>query len=215
MCVPTTHNKWMDGPHLKHEPRFCLSETCFLSSSYCKAQHIPYKYAYTKTLCSYAWHPWKREGRHDKEKGGIKGPILHSSAAEATSVLRSHKGGNFPSTHVADTKLCIAPHFASKTAMILQGMNSTKHLKVCCGIWRQDISKRSFKSCKLQGVASMDQTCLSCTSHRGSIRLRSEEFGGQVNTHCCAPQTIPERSFCFSARHIVLLKEPRAICSVR
>ncbi|KAF7651609.1 hypothetical protein LDENG_00107270 [Lucifuga dentata] len=61
-------------------------------------------------------------------------------------------------------------------------MDSTRPLKVSCSIWHQDVSSRSFKSCKLRGGASMDWTCLSSTSHRRSIRLRSGEFGGQVNT---------------------------------
>jgi len=44
-----------------------------------------------------------------------------------------------------------------------------------------DISSRSFKSCRLRGEATVYWTCWSSTSHRCSIRLRSEEFGGQSN----------------------------------
>ncbi|KAG9351058.1 hypothetical protein JZ751_024948 [Albula glossodonta] len=58
-----------------------------------------------------------------------------------------------------------------------RGMASTRPLKVCGGIWHQDISSRSFKSCKMRGGASMDRTCLSSPSHRCSIGLRSGEFG--------------------------------------
>ena len=43
------------------------------------------------------------------------------------------------------------------------GMNSTRLLKVCCSIWHQDVSSRSFKSCKLRGRASMDRTV--CPAH--------------------------------------------------
>lgn len=44
------------------------------------------------------------------------------------------------------------------------------------------LAPRSFKSCKFWGGSSMDQTCLSRTSHRFSISLRSGEFGGQEYT---------------------------------
>ncbi|KAK3568333.1 hypothetical protein QTP86_004228 [Hemibagrus guttatus] len=33
------------------------------------------------------------------------------------------------------------------------GMDSTRSLKVCCGIWHQDVSSRSFKSCWLHELA--------------------------------------------------------------
>lgn len=61
-------------------------------------------------------------------------------------------------------------------------MDTTRPLKLCCGILHQDVSSRTFRSCKLWGGASMDQTCLSSISHRWSTRLRSGQFGGQVNT---------------------------------
>ncbi|KAK3529263.1 hypothetical protein QTP70_022990 [Hemibagrus guttatus] len=35
---------------------------------------------------------------------------------------------------------------AAKTALTPRGMDSTRSLKVCCGIWHQDVSSRSFKS---------------------------------------------------------------------
>ena len=76
----------------------------------------------------------------------------------------------------------VGPPFAAKTALTRKGMDSTTRLNVCCGVSLHDISSRSFKSCRVQGGASMDWTCLSSTSHRCSIGLRSEEFGGQVNT---------------------------------
>ena len=76
----------------------------------------------------------------------------------------------------------VAKGVAAKTALTHQGMDSSRPLEVCFGIWHQDVSSRFFKSSKLQGGASVDQTCLSSTSHRSSIRLRSGEFGGQVNT---------------------------------
>ena len=85
-------------------------------------------------------------------------------------------------TYWPPAKYCAGPPFAAKTALTRWGMDSTRPLKVCCGIWHQDVSSRSFKSCMLQGGASMDWICLSSTSHRCSIGLRSGEFGGQVNT---------------------------------
>ncbi|KAK3552275.1 hypothetical protein QTP86_007486 [Hemibagrus guttatus] len=36
---------------------------------------------------------------------------------------------------------------SAKTALTGQGMDSTRSLKVCCGIRHQDVSSRSFKSC--------------------------------------------------------------------
>ncbi|KAK3526022.1 hypothetical protein QTP70_012787 [Hemibagrus guttatus] len=36
-------------------------------------------------------------------------------------------------------------------------MDSARSLKVCCGIWHQDVSSRSFKSCKLRGGASLGE----------------------------------------------------------
>ena len=72
--------------------------------------------------------------------------------------------------------------FAAKTALTHWDMDSTRPLKVCCGIWHQVVSSRSFKSCKLRDGASVDWTHLSSTPHRHSIVLKYEEFGGQVNT---------------------------------
>ena len=87
-------------------------------------------------------------------------------------------------------------------------MDSTRSLKVCCGIWHQDVGSRSFRSCKLWGGASMDWTCLSNTSHRSSTGLRSGEFGGQVNTSnslLCSSNHLDH--FCFVPWHIILLRE--------
>lgn len=36
------------------------------------------------------------------------------------------------------------------------GMDSTRALNVACGIWHQDVSNRSFKTCELHGDVSMD-----------------------------------------------------------
>ena len=46
------------------------------------------------------------------------------------------------------------------------GMESSRSLKVCCGIWHPEVSIRSYKSCKLWSGASMDLTCSSSTSHK-------------------------------------------------
>lgn len=51
------------------------------------------------------------------------------------------------------------------------------------GIWHQDVSNRSFKHCKLWGWASIDQTCLSRTSHRRSGRAPEIwQIWGQIST---------------------------------
>ncbi|KAK3524418.1 hypothetical protein QTP70_027972, partial [Hemibagrus guttatus] len=40
-------------------------------------------------------------------------------------------------------------------ALTRRGMDSARSLKVCCGIWHQDVSSRSFKSCKLKDLGNM------------------------------------------------------------
>ncbi|KAK3570962.1 hypothetical protein QTP86_031236, partial [Hemibagrus guttatus] len=92
-----------------------------------------------------------------------------------------------------------------------RGMDSTRSPKVCCCIWHQDASSRSFKSCKFRGEASMDRTCLSSTSHRYSIGLRSGEFGGQHLKLVVVVIKPFLKHFCFVARCIILLKEETAI----
>lgn len=56
--------------------------------------------------------------------------------------------------------------------------NTTKPVKVCCGIWHQDVSKRS-KSCKLINQAFMNHL----TSQRCLLKLSVVEFGGVVEFH--------------------------------
>jgi len=109
---------------------------------------------------------------------------------------------------------CVGPPFGSRTALTRGGMDSTRPLKVCCGVWHQDVSSRSFKSWKLRGGASMGRTCLSNTPHRCSIALRSGEFGGQVNT--LKSSLCSSNHFCSVAGRIILLKEATAIreCSL-
>lgn len=59
--------------------------------------------------------------------------------------------------------------------MTHQSMESTRPLKVCGGTWHQDISSRSFKSCKFcKGPPS------------GNL-----EDKPTAQTHCYVPQTIP------------------------
>ena len=70
-----------------------------------------------------------------------------------------------------------------------------------------------LKSCKWRGGASMDQLCLSCTSHRCYIGLRFGEFVGQINTSnslCLLPQIILE-PFLLCAGCVFLLREATAI----
>ena len=92
----------------------------------------------------------------------------HGSHTLPTELLGCPKLSNFVSFWVKHTQIFV---YCVKAP-----------LKVCCGIWHQDVSSRSFKSCKLRGGASVDWTCLTCTSHRCSIGLRSGKFGGQVNS---------------------------------
>ena len=90
---------------------------------------------------------------------------------------------------------CVGPPFAAKTALTHWIVDSTRPMKVCCGIWHQHLSRRSFKSCKVWVGASMDWICLASTSHRCSIGLRSgdpKEAKSTPQSRCCAPQTIPE-----------------------
>ena len=69
-----------------------------------------------------------------------------------------------------------------KTALTPQAMDSTSTLKLCCDIWQQLASSRFFKSCKMQGGASLHGwICLSSTSPKCLNGLRYGEFGGQVN----------------------------------
>lgn len=76
-------------------------------------------------------------------------------------------------------KSCVGPSRASETALSRRGMVSTDPLKVCWGIWHQDIRSRSFKSCKLRGQIGliMDQTL--CSEHSRDALGKS---GGQDTT---------------------------------
>ncbi|KAK3558174.1 hypothetical protein QTP86_011870 [Hemibagrus guttatus] len=51
-----------------------------------------------------------------------------------------------PMEYVSIPECIKHPPFAAKTALTRRGMDSTRSLKVCCGIWYQDVSGRSFKS---------------------------------------------------------------------
>ncbi|KAK3530206.1 hypothetical protein QTP86_018062 [Hemibagrus guttatus] len=59
-------------------------------------------------------------------------------------------------------------------ALTRRGMDSTRSLKVCCGIWHQDVSSRSFKSWKGRELADMmerrkvDILCVQETRWKGS-----------------------------------------------
>lgn len=46
---------------------------------------------------------------------------------------------------------CLDPSCATKAALTSWGMDSTRPLKLYCGIWHQDISSKSFKSYKMWG----------------------------------------------------------------
>lgn len=48
-------------------------------------------------------------------------------------------------------------------------------------VWPEDIGSRYFGCCELCGGASVNQICLSGTSHDCLIGLESGDFGGQVS----------------------------------
>lgn len=52
-------------------------------------------------------------------------------------------------------------------------LDSKRPLKVCRGIWHWDINSRSFKFCKFRHGSSVDWICLSRTSYRCWVELRS------------------------------------------
>lgn len=76
-----------------------------------------------------------------------------------------------------------------------QGMNSTRPLKVYCGIWHQNVSSKSFKSCKLRGGASIDRICLSSTSHT-DIRCGNLEVKSTPWSLCPVPKPFLNNSLC-------------------
>lgn len=53
----------------------------------------------------------------------------------------------------------VGPVLAAKTALTRTGMDSTRPLQVPHGIWHQNVSSKSFKSCKVWGGAAVDKTC--------------------------------------------------------
>ena len=115
-------------------------------------------------------------------QGGSSGKS-HAAACsarfvDAAIVIPSPRGERY---HMPNPNKSLFHYQDPLDPLTCQSTESIRPLKVCCGIWHQDVSSRSFKSCKLQGGASVDLTFLSSTSHRCLIGLRSGEFGGQVN----------------------------------
>ncbi|KAK3536411.1 hypothetical protein QTP86_008881 [Hemibagrus guttatus] len=49
-------------------------------------------------------------------------------------------------------------------ALTHRGMDSTRALKVCCGIWHQNVSSRSFKSCASNILTEMKKNKLKVTA---------------------------------------------------
>lgn len=74
--------------------------------------------------------------------------------------------------------ICEGPAFAAVTR---RGPESTRPLKVCCGIRHRGLSNRSFKSCKFWGGVSTDQTSFGAL---GNLE--------ETPWSCCVPKTIPE-----------------------
>lgn len=103
---------------------------------------------------------------------------------------------------------------AAETAQSSQGMDSSRPLKVSCGIWHKDVSSRSFPD-----FLSADQRfcTIRSSSHHGSDFLfdRIEIWGIWWAIchleHCYVPQIIPEQSFCGVAKHFILLKEATVV----
>lgn len=76
---------------------------------------------------------------------------------------------------------------------------------------RQCVNKRSHKSCQLGGGTSVDQTCLSSTSHRWLCELRSGEFGDHLRLVVVLLKQFLNH-LCFMARRIIL---PMAVTAIR
>ena len=85
---------------------------------------------------------------YSKNKGiGLAVPIVFEATYNSTPI--SH--------NIMTTCLILSRSpFCCKTALTCRGMDSTRPLKVCCGIWHQAVSSTSFKSCRLRGGFSMD-----------------------------------------------------------
>lgn len=72
-----------------------------------------------------------------------------------------------------------AQYCVAKIALTL-GL-STRPWPVCLSIRHWNVSNRSFKTCKMQGVSFVDLTCLPRKSHRCLIGLRFGKYVGQVS----------------------------------
>ena len=92
-------------------------------------------------------------------------------------------------------------------------MDSTRPLKVCCGIWHQDVSSRSFMSCKLRGGALHGSDLF--VQHIPQMLSWIDIWG--IWRPIQHPKLVVmllkpfQYQFCFVARHIILLKEATAI----
>ena len=85
-------------------------------------------------------------------------------------------------THYDHLSNIVLVPFAAQTALTLWGMDSTEPWRCAVVSGSKMSAADPLKSCKLRGGTSMDWTCLSSTSNRCSVWLRSGVFGGQVNT---------------------------------
>ncbi|KAK3535361.1 hypothetical protein QTP70_010077 [Hemibagrus guttatus] len=95
--------------------------------------------------------------------------------------------------------------YSSDTALSHRDMDSTRSLKVCCGIWYQDASNRSFKSCKLRGRAFRNFDWIEIWGIlRPSQHLKLVVLIKPFLNH-----------FCFVAWHIILMKEATDIREYR
>lgn len=71
------------------------------------------------------------------------------------------------------TKMCLYICCLLSVTKAAFPLGFTRPLKMCCGIWHQSVSSRSFESCKLQGGPLWNLTYFCSISHRRSIGVQS------------------------------------------
>ncbi|KAK3558192.1 hypothetical protein QTP86_013436, partial [Hemibagrus guttatus] len=84
---------------------------------------------------------WQRDGL---PKPHVKVPLGVRIFFVALGCMEPERSFN----HIfsADNDMLDVADISMGSALTHQGMDSTRSLKVCCGIWHQDVSSRSFKS---------------------------------------------------------------------
>ncbi|MBN3309305.1 HARB1 nuclease, partial [Amia calva] len=107
------------------------------------------------------------------------GSLADADIWEMSSICQQFRGGRH-----GDSWL-IGPPFATKTALTRGGMDSTRPLTVCCGIWHQDVSSRSFKSSL--------KTRFQCLNHLGGNQKYTPARATQIINACCVLHNIAQK----------------------